>query len=89
MPPIVPNIPPKTELTYYQYFMRLLFRSTRLLGLLFILMLIGLILIGMYGVYLLLNEILYGANLVIWGLNAIVGPFVIVLKTVMNAMSGK
>jgi hypothetical protein len=88
MPPNVPQNIPVKEDTYWQWFMRLISRSTRLIGLMFILMLIGLIMIGMYGVYLLFNEILYGANLVIWGLNAVVGPFVIVLRTVMNAMAG-
>ena len=45
------------------------------------------IFLAMYGIYLLLNEILYVTNLVIFGLNMIVSPFAMAIKSMIDGIN--
>jgi hypothetical protein len=46
-----------------------------------------LIFLAIFGIYLLLNEILYATNLVIFGLNMIVTPFAMAIKTMIDGIN--
>jgi cobalamin biosynthesis protein CobD/CbiB len=45
------------------------------------------IFLAMYGIYLLLNEILYVTNLLIFGLNMIVAPFAMAIKAMIDGIN--
>lgn len=45
------------------------------------------IFLAMYGIYMLLNEILFVTNLVIFGLNMIVSPFAMAIKSMIDGIN--
>ena len=52
-----------------------------------IILMCTLIFLAMYGIYMLLNEMLYVTNLIIFGLNMIVSPFAMAIKSMIDGIN--